>query len=236
MTDLGAQLRERSFDDPAALIDTLAAEIASLLRVAVEARGQALIAVSGGSSPIRLFERLSMMDLPWPAITVTQVDERWLPPEHADSNARLIREHLLRDAAAKARFLAFKNAAETPEQGQPCCEAMLRGLGLPFDMVLLGMGEDGHTASLFPQAAELPAALDADGALCAAVRPPRAPYPRMSLSLAGLLSTRRLLLPLSGERKLKVFKEARRAGPVEAMPIRAVLRQNRVPLDVWTSV
>lgn len=228
----------RTFPDAPGLIAALADDIAAQLGQAIAARGVALIAVSGGSSPKPLFERLARMALPWTQVVITQVDERWLPPEHPDSNARLIREHLLRDAAAAARFVPLKNAAGSPQAGQSACEAQLSALPLPFDLVLLGMGEDGHTASLFPQAPELVTALCEEGPLCVAVgapRPPQAPYPRMSLSLAGLRASRRLVLPLHGEAKLAVLREAQNAGPVEAMPIRALLRAPRLPLEIWTS-
>lgn len=231
-------LREVRHDSAGALTQALAADLAAQLRAAIDARGEALIAVSGGSSPKPLFAQLAQHALPWSRVTVTQVDERWLPSDHADANARLIREHLLRDAAADARFMPLKNAFATPEQGWAACEAQLRALALPFDAVLLGMGEDGHTASLFPHAPGLAAALQADGALCTAVavpQPPQAPYPRMSLTLAGLTQTRRLILPLSGEAKLRVLAQAREPGEVQAMPVRAVLRQTRVPLELWVS-
>jgi 6-phosphogluconolactonase len=226
---------DRHFDSADTLADALAADLAAALRSAIDARGQALIAVSGGSSPKPLFARLAVTDLDWSSVVVAQVDERWLPTDHADSNARMIREHLLRDRAAAARFLPMKNAAATPEAGQAECEAQLRALPLPFDLIVLGMGEDGHTASLFPQAAALAVALDPDGPLCAAVHPPNAPHARMSLTLAGLLASRRLVLPLSGVSKLRVLAGARQEGPVESMPVRAVLRQTHVPLEVWCS-
>ena len=229
---------ERSFASAAAMAEQLAIDIAATLREAVTRRGSALIAVSGGSSPKRLFAELSRIELPWPHVTVTQVDERWVPTVHPDSNASLIREHLLQGKAAAARFVPMKNAAATPAEGQPACEAALHAMGLPFDCILLGMGEDGHTASLFPHTAELATALAGQGPLCIATGippPPHPPHPRMSLTLAGLLSSRRLLLPLSGEAKLKVLQQAREEGPVEAMPIRALLRQQRVPVEVWTS-
>ena len=231
-------IADRHFADADGLLAALVDDIAGQLRRAVSERGTALMAVSGGSSPKRLFEHLAQVELPWSQVTVTQVDERWLPVDHPDSNARLIRKHLLRDAAAAAHFLPLKNAADTPESGQAACEAQLRALALPFDLVLLGMGEDGHTASLFPHAPELDLALRNDGPLCAAVqapRPPQAPHPRMSLTLAGLTASRRILLPLQGDAKLAVLREAQQAGALEDMPIRALLRQARVPLEIWTS-
>lgn len=228
-------VREICCPDPEALAEALAARLATRLRSAVEARGEALIAVSGGRSPQRLFAALSQSALPWAAVTVAQVDERWLPADHPDSNAAFIRQHLLCGPAAAAHFLSLKNEAETPEIGQASCETQMRECALPFDAVVLGMGEDGHTASLFPHAPELASGLDPNGPLCVAVRPTHAPHPRMSLSLAGLLSSRLLILFLHGQTKLAAFRKAQEAGPVDAMPIRAVLRQRRVPLEIWYS-
>lgn len=223
--------------DAAELVERLATSIADELRAAIIARGRAVIAVSGGSSPKRLFARLATIALSWQQVTVTQVDERWVAGDHEDSNARLIREHLLVGEAAAARFVPLKNDAATPQAGHAACEAQLQSLA-PFDIVLLGMGEDGHTASLFPRAPGLVEALREDGALCAAMptpQPPQVQCPRMSLTLAGLLASRRLLLPLSGAAKLGVLAQAQAAGAIEEMPIRAVLRQNRVPLELWLS-
>lgn len=233
-TDMQA-VREVCCPDPGALAEALAGRLATRLRSAIQARGEALIAVSGGRSPQQLFAALSQIALPWGAVTVTQVDERWLPVDHPDSNAAFIRRHLLCGPAAAAHFVPLKDEAETPEAGQAGCEAHIRECALPFDAVVLGMGEDGHTASLFPHAPELANGLDPNGPLCVAVRPEHAPHPRMSLSLAGLLSSRLLILFLHGQTKLAAFRKAQEAGPVGAMPVRAVLRQRRVPLEIWYS-
>ena len=228
----------RHFPDGSRLAQALAEDVAAQLRRAIEARGHALIAVSGGSSPKPLFARLSREVLAWERVTVAQVDERWLPVTHADSNARLIREHLLQGPAAAARFEPMKNEAEDPHAGLAACESRLRGLALPFDLVLLGMGDDGHTASWFPHAPELAEALRADGPLCVATRapsPPQAPYPRMSLTLAGVSAARRRVLLLQGHGKLEVLRQAQQAGPVEAMPIRALLRHASRAPEIWSA-
>ena len=225
---------EHRFADSEALELALAQALAARLSEAIASRGHALLAVSGGRSPRPLFERLAAAPLDWSAITVTLVDERWLPPEHADSNARWLQETLLRGAAAAAHFVPLKNPAPTVEAGLATAEQAVRELALPFDVVLLGMGEDGHTASLFPAADGLAAALDAQGsALCAAIHPPAAPYPRLSLTVAALLQSRVLILPLAGSAKLETYARALGAGAVEEMPVRAVLRQLRVPVEVW---
>ncbi|MGH8515877.1 MAG: 6-phosphogluconolactonase [Panacagrimonas sp.] len=233
-----ARTGERHFPDGASLVQALADDVAAQLKAAIDARGQALIAVSGGHSPKPLFTRLAQQALPWDRVTVAQVDERWLPVTHAHSNARLIAEHLLQGPAAAAHFVPMKNDADTAQAGQPDCEARLRSLSLPFDLVLLGMGDDGHTASLFPHAPELADALRAQGPLCIATEapaPPQAPYVRMSLTLAGLSAARRRVLLLQGRGKLEVLRTAQQAGPVEELPIRALLRQSLPTLEIWSS-
>lgn len=228
----------REFPDAAHLVQALADDVAAQVGAAIDARGQALIALSGGSSPKPVFARLAQMALAWDRVTVTQVDERWLPVTHADSNAKLIRDHLLQGPAAAARFVQMKNDAHTPQEGQPRCEAALRALPLPIDLALLGMGDDGHTASWFPHAPELVAALRPDGPLCiatAAPAPPQAPYPRMTLTLAAIAAARRRVLMLQGRGKLETLRKAQQPGPVEAFPIRALLRPSSPALEIWSS-
>lgn len=227
---------ERTFPNPEALASELAEAIAKRLDAAVAARGSALLAVSGGRSPKLMFEHLSRIKLPWSSVIVTLVDERWVDADHADSNAKLVRENLLVNAAAAARLLPMKNNAATPEAGRDACETDLRALPLPFDVVVLGMGDDGHTASLFPEAAELGAALNPNsGKLCSPMHPPKAPQARMTLTLQALLNSRILLLQISGAAKMATYKTALGPGPVEQMPVRAVLRQRQVPVEVWYS-
>lgn len=236
MADIAPRLVEKLFSDPEAQAITLADEIVKRLQAAVAERGGALLAVSGGRSPIRLFQLLSQADLSWHAVTVTLVDERWVSTDDEASNERLVRDNLMVGRAAAAQFVPLKNAAATPEEGATACHATLAKLSLPFDIVVLGMGDDGHTASLFPQAPGLQEALDTTReALCAAVRPQTAPHPRMSLSLRALQSSRWLILPLQGESKLHTYRQALEDGPVELMPVRAVLRQTKAPIEVWIS-
>lgn len=226
--------REHRFESAELAAQALASALTASLGDAVRTRGTATIAVSGGRSPIALFEKLSAAEIAWDRVAITLVDERWVDETHADSNAALVRRHLLRDRAAKARFVPMKNAAATPHLGQTECERAIAALPLPFDAIVLGMGEDGHTASIFPQAAELGMALRTS-ALTVAVTPPVAPHARMSLSLHGLLRSRAIFLPIGGAAKERVYRIALGGGPVEEMPVRAVLRQRDVPVDVYLS-
>ncbi|WP_414903086.1 6-phosphogluconolactonase [Sphingomonas flavalba] len=221
---------EHSHATPASIADA----IGQALATAIAERGTALIAVSGGRSPIPIFHALRSRPLDWSRVTVALVDERWVAPDHPDSNERLVRSELLVDRAAAAAFVPMKNAAADARGGQPGCEAAYRALPRPLDIILLGMGEDGHTASLFPDAPELRAGLETD-ALTIAVTPPAAPHQRLSLTLSAILASRRIILPISGAAKRATYQAALSPGPVEAMPIRAVLRQGGTPVELWIS-
>lgn len=212
----------------------VAQRVAQCLAAGIAARGVALLAVSGGRSPRPIFQRLRDADLAWDKVIITLVDERWVPDGHADSNAALVRKTLLHGPAAAARFLPWVNGAATPEDGRADCDAALRALPLPFDCVLLGMGEDGHTASLFPDAPELADAIKSNTtALCWPVNPPAAPHARMTLTLHALLhESRQLILAISSKAKRGVYERARaRSSP--ALPISLVLHQDYCPVDVW---
>ncbi|ADN76167.1 6-phosphogluconolactonase [Ferrimonas balearica DSM 9799] len=224
----------KTFEQSDELVAVLAQRIADALQAAVDSRGQASLVVSGGSTPVPLFHKLRTMPIDWQEVYITLADERWLPADHADSNERLVREHLLVGNAAKAKFRGMYNIHGTPEAGAAMTAETLSNLPRPFDVVILGMGNDGHTASLFPCSEELQAGLTTE-AVCLAVRPTTAPHPRLSLSLHSLLNARQIYLHLSGESKKAVLDEALSSKDVMAMPIRAVLDQRKVPVDVYWS-
>jgi 6-phosphogluconolactonase len=211
----------------------LAARIAASLAAAIGARGVASLVVSGGRSPVRLFEILREQPLDWSHVCVALADERWVSPEDAGSNERLVREVLLKDHAAPARFLGLKNGAPTPDLGAVSAWETFARVPRPFDAVVLGMGDDGHTASLFPGSPNLPRALNqAAAAGCVGMWAPVEPHPRLSLNLTALLDSRRITVLITGESKWRTYAAACATGPVEDMPIRAVLRQSRTPVDV----
>lgn len=228
-------LKEYRFDSADAAAEDLARYIANTLSEAIVARGVATIALSGGRSPRAVLEALRAMPVDWAKVIVMQVDERWVDPSHADSNERLIRETLLTGPAAAAQLMPMKNDAANAYAGQAACEAAMAVLPWPIDIMLLGMGEDGHTASLFPEAAELQDGLVTQ-ARTLAVTPPAAPHQRMSLSVRAILDSRLIILQIGGGAKEAVYREALAGGPVEAMPIRSALLQEAVPVAVWISI
>ncbi len=224
------------YADQESLSADLAGQIAASLAAAIAARGVASLVVSGGRSPVKLFERLRALDLNWSRVCVALADERWVGPADPDSNEKLVRDVLLQDRAAAARFLGLKNAAPSPDLGAVSAWETFARVPRPFDTVVLGMGDDGHTASLFPHSPNLPSALNpAAVAGCVGMWSPVAPQPRLSLNLTALLDARRIVILITGESKWRTYLAAASAGPVQDMPVRAVLRQNRTPTTVMWS-
>jgi 6-phosphogluconolactonase len=211
----------------------MAASIAAHLERALAERGIASLVVSGGRSPTKLFEQLRAQTIDWSRVCIALADERWVEPTDAGSNEKLVRDFLLKDGAAAARFSGLKNAAPSPDLGAVSAWETFARIPRPFDVTVLGLGDDGHTASLFPGSPNLRSALNpAASAGCVGMWAPVAPHPRLSLNLSALLDSRRVLVLIQGEAKWHTYTLASGAGDVEEMPIRALLRQNRVPVEV----
>ncbi|MGA4475507.1 6-phosphogluconolactonase [Ectopseudomonas chengduensis] len=208
------------------LAQGLAVRVADALRQAIASRGQATLVVSGGRSPVPFFEALAQQALPWAQVLVSLADERWVPVNHAGSNEALVRRHLLRGAAAEARFLSLYQVAGSLEQAAELADAAVAELA-PIDVLVLGMGDDGHTASLFPHSPNLHQALQPD---CARrVLPmlaPSEPTQRLTLTLPMLTSARLPLLAIQGQAKLNVLTKALMPGEIAQLPIRAFLNSS----------
>jgi len=227
-------LHDHRFPDGTALAHALAGEIKVDLEEAIQVRGSASLVVSGGRTPTRLFQQLRTEKLAWSAVWITLADERWVDTGSADSNERLARDRLCQDRAAAAHFVGLKNPAVTPEAGADWAWRALSRVPHPYDVVLLGMGEDGHMASLFPGSLALARALDATAMPgCIAVNALTAPHARLSLNLAALLDSRRIILHIEGQAKWQVYQKARMAGSTAELPVRAILHQQEVPVDVY---
>ncbi len=218
------------------MADALCAVVLMRLESALAARGRASLIVSGGKTPLALFERLAVKPVDWSSVHIALADERWVPLEDPASNDRFVRENLLRGPASAAHFVSMKNAAPSAALGAGVAWAAFAHLSRPFDCVLLGMGNDGHTASLFPANSNLAAALDpASAAGCVAMRAPVEPHERLSLNLAALVDARHILISSTGEAKWQVYQSALRQGSVLNLPIRGVLRQQKAPVSFYWS-
>jgi 6-phosphogluconolactonase len=215
----------------------IAAHVAAALRTAIAARGQASLAVSGGKSPIAMFEALRDQELDWSRVSIVLVDERVVPRDHAASNTALVAQHLLQGRAAQARFLPIFRELATVFNAEVLdalvsdATERISPLPWPLDVAVLGMGEDAHTASLFPGAPGYARAIATDEKL-AWVVPDTAPHARISFTLHALLEARELLLSIAGESKLAVYRRAaEKADP--ALPISLILNQTQTPVSVW---
>jgi 6-phosphogluconolactonase len=212
--------KERLFESRGSLSSALATDVANALQHHVRAKGSTCLAVSGGITPKLFFETLSRFDIPWSKITVTLVDERQVPETNPRSNAKFVRENLLQNSAAGAEFVPL---FENPDAKNIST----------LDVVVLGMGSDGHTASFFPDGDNLSEALNPkSGKRIVEMSAPAAGEPRLTFTLPALLDASLLCLHIEGQEKRDVLNKALAEGPVEAMPVRAVLRSKK-PLTLY---
>lgn len=218
------------FTDTTELDEQLAEHLANALREDIEARGSASLAVSGGSTPQGMFQRLSRKALNWSKVSITLVDERWVDPDHVDSNTRLVRANLLQNEAAIANWVDLHNSFASAALGAAHTERMVGAMERPFTALVLGMGGDGHTASWFPRAENLQALLDIEGtALVAATDPVTAPHERITLTLPAVLGSKEILIHITGDKKRGVLESA----TDRAYPIARVLSQTTTPVNIW---
>lgn len=231
-----AQLTLLRFPDAASQAAAVAEELAATLRRGIAERGSASLVLSGGRTPEQMLAVLSTRPLPWAQVQITLADERYVAVSDPASNEHLIRTRLLRDAAGAARFYGLMGPAKDPSAAATAAWKRLADIPRPFDVVMLGMGDDGHFASLMPGSADLRAALTEEAApACVATHPPLAPFERLSLNLPALLQSRSVHLQINGAAKWALYQRALAPGDREELPIRAVLRQSRVPVVVYWS-
>jgi 6-phosphogluconolactonase len=226
----------RGFRNAQDMLTVLADEIAGRLQASA-ARGASMV-ISGGTTPGDLYDVLADRPLDWKDVSITLSDERWIETSSDRSNEKLARSRLLVERAAKAELVPLRTAHAHARDAEAEANAAIAAMPRPFDVVLLGMGTDGHTASLIPGSSGLARALDAsDPALVRAVNPPdiSAMGERMTLTLRALLDARAIFLLIRGEAKLDAYKHALAGRDIMEAPVRAVLHQSKVPVSVFWS-
>ncbi|MDR6898952.1 6-phosphogluconolactonase [Rhizobium miluonense] len=223
-----------AFANGAELAGKLADKVAETLSAAITVRGSASIAVSGGSTPKAFFQALSSHSIDWGKVTVTLVDERFVPSDNPRSNHLLVQENLLKDKAAAAKFLPLYQATASVEEAAVIATEKTKAIGHPFDVAILGMGNDGHTASFFPGGSNLKTALDPNtprGIIT--MEAEGAGEPRLTFTFSSLQDARLLVLHIEGEGKKDVLAKAEAPGEETEMPIRAMLRRAASPVEIY---
>ena len=226
-----------TFDDADDLAETAAGAVISTLQAGLARTGGASLAATGGRSPGAVYDRLALAPLDWRAVHVTLTDERWVDPSSPDSNERLVRERLLRDRAAEAVFHSLRGREPSADEAALHASAQLHAWP-PFDVVMLGMGEDGHVASLFPGSPVLALGLDPAAPACIAVPPGEGrapPQARLSLTVRPLTTAGLVLILVSGAAKRAVLEKALAGGDPRELPVRAVLQSAPSVRILWTA-
>ena len=203
-------------------------KIKSIVEKAVEERQTASLMLSGGSTPKNVYSALSDQNLPWENVTIGLVDDRWVDADKPGSNERMLNETLMQNYAVKARLIGMKTDHANVNQGAPVVSEKYKKIQQPFDLCLMGMGTDGHTASWFPGSSGFEQALNIDNselacAIDASNSPGAGKFPhRMTLSLPAVMNSRQIFLFITGEEKLSVL-QASFESSVDMMPVKALL-------------
>lgn len=221
-----------SFTSRDAMAERLADLIGVTLRNAALRDGRGELAVSGGSTPEPLYHALAKRDLPWDTTTLTLVDERWVDDSHPASNEAFVR-NAFKDAPVKQIIGMFSDDVSITD-GVSRVAVKLEEKNKEFDVVVLGMGSDGHTASWFPHAEGLSEALTSDNMVCD-IRAKKSAVTgehvnRMTLTLSAIKGASLIILLITGDEKRSALQKALEPGPVEEMPVRAILKARP---DMW---
>jgi 6-phosphogluconolactonase len=209
--------QEHFFDNRELLVQTLTSTILEKLHPSNK------LFVSGGSTPKALFQSLSKPPFDWSSIEINLVDERWVPPDHGDSNAKLVSDHLKTNAVFQPLYLGV-----SPEDD--CAKTLVRLANYKdFGIVILGMGTDGHTASLFPGLDATRAALLDEAPLLTVTNPINAPHSRIGLTLTGIRKAKHLILHIEGQEKRQIYENAK----ADDLPISHVLHDAQIQTHVY---
>lgn len=231
---MGDFVNFNSFENREDLIQELSNNIIKNLQDAIEQKNHATLIVSGGSTPKPLFEKLRQSKIEWKKVTIGLCDERWVEPTHKDSNENFVKTYLLQDEAKEAKFVGMYIDKIDIKEADIRCTQNIRESLYPFDVLILGLGEDAHTASLFPDNPKLEKAFDLNNKdLCIDIQPKDAPHKRMSLTLSAILSASHLYLHFEGKSKLSVYQKAINSKDLYKMPIGSILHQEKKAVEVY---
>ena len=224
-----------NYHDPIETATQLSHRVSAILKKAITEKGSATLVVSGGSTPKPLFNHLSEQDLDWSRVTITLADERCVEPTDLASNALLVKTELLKNNAEKARFVSLFDGGELSLEDQDIANSRVNALP-KYDLVILGMGDDGHTASIFPEAENREAALDLRNSQMALATDPKTVAPmRITQTARRLLDSHLLVIHISGDKKSALLNEIVDAPDVKKWPISAFITQQKTPVELYQS-
>ena len=226
------------YDDTAEMAAAVAGDVQFIIESAIDARGAAVIALAGGKTPVPIYEKLNAAKLDWKRVTIVPTDERVVPLGDPLSNVTMIAKTFLPKGARVMPIVS--NAAADYKAAGCSADALMQDLHWPLDLCLLGVGGDGHTASIFPgpdydEAIAGPKERRALGVMPDPL-PPEAPVPRVTLSREGIITARALIIACSGAAKRKVIEQAIEQGPSSKYPIGRLLADVELPVDIhWSA-
>ena len=220
------------FDNNSKLIEDLASRIITALETGIKKNGCASLVVSGGSTPKTLFALLSKHDIDWSKVSITLADERCVSQADEASNARLLRENLLQNKASAANFIPLYEDEQSPKEAAKDSSNKIASIKT-YDALILGMGQDGHTASLFPEAVNLNEALDSNADNCIAIEPVTNPITRITQSKQKLLRSKFIVFHLVGKDKIDILNEVMNDINKTQFPSSHFIHQNDVPVDIY---
>ena len=208
--------------------------VSSKLKQSIKECGYASLLVSGGSTPIHFFQQLAAIKLDWSKVTVLPVDERFLPDSHKDQNGNLIKNNLIQKEAAQSNWFPVVLDSADSEKNLSAVREKVKGINQPFTVTILGMGTDGHTASLFPCSKELETGMAEEGEDIIITNPTSAPYQRISFTKKAILNSKFLFLHCYGEEKKQILDSLDSHSEKE-YPIKAFINQKTTKIEIfWT--
>ncbi len=223
---------EQVFESRAEASAAAAERIDIALQRRLASHERASVIVCGGTTPAATFDRLANKDIPWHRVDILLSDERWLPAIHQDSNEKLVRTHLLQNFATTANMLSVFAENVTPDERAGQLDQQVAELSNSYTIGLLGMGADGHFASLFPDADNLKAGIDMNSRRTyIPITTSASPYPRISMTLAALTASDELLLLFFGEEKRQIYRQARQRK--NEYPVSHLLSQDHTEIDAF---
>lgn len=236
MEEVGMMNNFNVFNSSLELAKNLANDVSTVLENSIKKDGKATLLLSGGNTPKLFLQELSQIDIPWDKVSIGLVDERWIDNSSQDSNAYLIEHNLLINFAKEAKFVGLYLEQVNIELAEKICSKIYEKEFENIDVLVLGMGSDAHTASLFPNNEKLKEAFDLENPnFCISIEPKTAPYKRMSLTLKSILAAENIILHIEGHEKLEVYNNVIKTDDSYAYPINSILKQNQKKIEVYYS-